>query len=131
MVCRPEHPQLHLGSTRPLSLARARGNAVGLGASGGGTVGLAVGAAVAGGLGVREVGEGSLAHAAKRLASRLLATRLLVRGGVEGDEENQVRAEDGNTRERGELLTGALASVGHPGEVGRGEVGVGREVDEA
>ena len=65
------------------------------------------------------------------LASGLLATRLLVRGGVEGDEENQVRSEDGNTRERSKLLTGALTSVGHEGEVGRGEVGVGREVDEA
>ncbi len=82
-------------------------------------------------LGVREVGQRSLAHAAQRLARRLLATRLLVGRRIEGDEENKVRAENGDTGERSKLLAGASASVGHEREIGRGEVCVRGKVDEA
>ena len=77
-----------------------------------------------------KIGQRSLAHAAQRLASGLLAV-LLVGSEVERDEEDQVRAENGDTREGRKLLTSALASIGHPGEVGGSEVGVGGEVDKA
>lgn len=77
-----------------------------------------------------EVGKRSLAHAAKRLASSRLAA-LLVGGEVEGDEENQVRAENSNTGEGSELLASASTGAGHRGEVSRGEVGVRGEVNEA
>jgi len=50
---------------------------------------------------------------------------------VEADEQKKVAAQDTTTRESGELLTGALASIGDPGPVGGGEVGVGRKVDES
>lgn len=109
-----------------LAGSRSRG-AVGLGSA---SLGAAVG--VAGdsrGNGVR-VGEGSLAHAAERLAGLGLAA-LLVGCEVEGDEEDEVGAEDTDTSKGGKFLTGTLARIGHPGEVGRGEVGVGGEVDEA
>lgn len=106
------------------SLTRSGGGTVGLGSSGAGT-GLAdVGSHMDG------VGQRSLAHAAQGLASGSLAV-LLVGGEVEGDEENQVRAEDANASKGSKLLTSALASIGHVGEVGRGEVGVRGEVDEA
>lgn len=58
--------------------------------------------------------------------------RLLpVRGEVEANEQEEVAAQDAHTREGGELLAGAAPRVRHPGEVGRGEVGVGGEVDES
>jgi hypothetical protein len=56
---------------------------------------------------------------------------LLVGCGVEGEEEKEVRAENGHTSEGGELLTGADTHVGHVGEVSEGEVGVRGEVNEA
>ena len=56
---------------------------------------------------------------------------LLIRGEVEGDEEQEIAGQDGHARECGELLARALAAGRRPGEVGGGEVGVGREVDEA
>lgn len=76
------------------------------------------------------VGQRSLRHTAQRLAGSLLAA-LLVGGKVEGDEEHQVRRQDTHARESGKLLAGAAASVGHVGEVSRGEVGVRGKVDEA
>lgn len=57
--------------------------------------------------------------------------RLLVCRGVEGDEEQEVRGQDADAGDGGELLACAFAVVGHPGPVGGGEVGVGCEVDEA
>jgi hypothetical protein len=56
---------------------------------------------------------------------------LLVRGEVEGEEEEQVRCDDADTGDGGKLLTSALAHVGNVGPVGAGEVGEGCEVDEA
>lgn len=56
---------------------------------------------------------------------------LLVGSGVEGEEEDEVRAENGHTSKGGKLLTGADTHVGHVGEVSEGEVGVRGEVDEA
>ena len=56
---------------------------------------------------------------------------LLVRSEVEGEEEKEVRRDDADTGDGSELLTGALAQVGHVWPVGAGEVGPGREVDEA
>lgn len=49
---------------------------------------------------------------------------------VEGDEQEEVRADDTDAREGGKLLTGAFAVIRHPWEVGRGEVGVRCEIDE-
>lgn len=115
-----------------LSLARASDGAVGAASRASravGTLGAAVG--VSGGRGdleVLHVDERLLAGVAARAAD---LGSLVVGGDVEGDEEQQVRGDDTNTGERGELLTGALAHVGGPGEVDGGEVGVGGEVDEA
>lgn len=111
-----------------LSLARASGGAIGLSSSGGSTVAVSVGSD--GGLDVQRVGKRSLGHATERLAGGALAA-LLVGSKVERNEENQIRAENRNTRESGKFLASALAGVGHPGEVGRGEVSVRGEVDEA
>lgn len=56
--------------------------------------------------------------------------RFLVRRQVERDEEQEVRADDGNSREGRKLFTRAAAHVGRPGEIGVREVGVRSEVDE-
>lgn len=56
---------------------------------------------------------------------------LVVGDGVEGDEEQQVARQDDAAGNGGELLASAATRVGDPGPVGAGEVGVGREVDEA
>jgi len=50
--------------------------------------------------------------------------RALVGGGVEGDEEEEVRGEDADSGDSGEFFTGAGAVIGHIVEVGAGEVGV-------
>lgn len=81
-----------------------------------------------GDLEVLHVDEGLLAGVAARTAD---LGSLVVGGDVEGDEKQQVRGDDSNTSESSELLTGALAHVGSPGEVDGGEVGVRGEVDEA
>jgi hypothetical protein len=60
-----------------------------------------------------------------------LRHRLLVRGDVEGDEEEEVRRQDADTGDGGEFLTGALAGIGQPWPVGVGEVGPGSKVDKA
>lgn len=108
-----------------LCLARASSGTVSLRPSGGGTVSVAVALAVSSdrSLDVQRVGKRSLGHASQRLA-RGAFTALLVGGEVEGDEEDQIRAEDGNTRERGKFLTSALAGIWQPWKVGRREVGV-------
>jgi hypothetical protein len=56
---------------------------------------------------------------------------LLVRGEVEGEEEEEVRSDDADTGNGSKLLASALAHVGHVGPVGAGEIGVRRKVDEA
>ena len=58
------------------------------------------------------------------------AGRLLVGCGVEGEKEEKIGGQDAHASERGKLLTSALAGVGHPLEVGRGKVGIRREIDE-
>jgi len=78
-----------------------------------------------------DVGELGVLERARCLAARWALAVLLVRCDVEGDEEQQVGADDAHAGERGKLLAGALAGVRHPLEVGRGEIGVGGEVDEA
>jgi hypothetical protein len=72
-------------------------------------------------------------HLHKRAGSPAAALGhwLLVCGKVEGEEEEQVRGDDADTGDGGELLTSALAHVGNVGPVGAGEVGEGSEVDEA
>ena len=130
-----------------LSLARAGGSAVGPGGAGSaGTVSVAVGMAVAvtvgGSVGLLGaaieslldhlgVGKRSLAHLAQRLAGGRSLLVLAVGGKVEGDEEHKVRAENTHAAEGSKLLTSAGAGIGHPLEVGGGEVGVRRKVDEA
>ena len=113
--------------TSHLSLARSNGTAVGLSTGSGSTVGL-LGRS---GLDQVRVGKGSLGHASEALSAARSLSLLLVGGEVEGDEEDKVGADGDDTRESSKLLARALASVGHPGEVGRGEVGVRGEVDEA
>lgn len=66
--------------------------------------------------------EGSLAHSSQTLASTRGLAVLLVGREVEGDEQHQVRAENDDTGESSELLSGALAGIGNPGPVGGGEV---------
>lgn len=60
-----------------------------------------------------------------------LGDGLLVCGEVETDEEEEVRGDDNHSGDSSELLTSALAQVGHLREVGAGEVGPRGEVDEA
>jgi hypothetical protein len=50
---------------------------------------------------------------------------------VEVDEEDEVGGDGNDASESGEFFTRALAGIGHPGPVCRGEVCVGCEVDEA
>jgi hypothetical protein len=113
------------GAPGHLRLSRASGDPVGsssasLGASGGHGSG--------NGVGLRHRG---LGHASDCLACTRRLAVLLVGGEVEGDEEDEVRADGDDAGERSELLSGALAHGGQRGEVGRAEVGVGRKVDEA
>jgi hypothetical protein len=110
-----------------LSLTGSSRGTVGLGSSGGGTVGLLDRS----GLDQVRVGKRGLRHAAEALSAGRGLSLLLVGGEVEGDEEDEVRADGDDTRESSKLLARALASVGHPLEVGRGEVGVRGEVDES
>lgn len=77
------------------------------------------------------VGDRGLRHAAERLASTGYLAILLIGSKVERDEQHQVRGENTHSRESSEFLSSALAGIGHRVEVGRGEVGVGRKVDEA
>lgn len=56
---------------------------------------------------------------------------LVIGGNVERDEQDQVGADDADTSHSSEFLTGTLAHVREPREVGGGEVGVRGEVDEA
>lgn len=104
--------------TSHLSLARSGSSTVGLGASSGGAVGLLD----RGGLDQMRVGKRSLGHASEALSAGRGLALLLVGGKVEGDEEDEVGADGDDTGESSELLAGALAGIGHPGEVGGGEV---------
>ena len=79
-----------------------------------------------------------LAHPTKALADVifLLAASVLlgapgVGGKVEGNEQEQVRAENDDAGEGSKLLARALARVGQRRKVRRGEVRPRREVDEA
>lgn len=115
-----------------LRLPRARDRPVAAGghwrAIGGLGAAIGLGTGRRGDLEVSHIDQGLLAGVATRTAN---LGGLLVGGDVEGDEQEQVRGDDGNTSESGELLTGALAHVWSPWEVGGGEVSVGGEVDEA
>lgn len=77
------------------------------------------------------VGQRSLGHATEGLAGAWCLLIALVGGNIEGDEQDEVRAEDANTSEGSEFLSGAFTVVGHVGEVARSEVGVRGEVDES
>lgn len=116
----------HLSQCEGLSLAGPGSRAVGLDTRGfGGSV--RDGGAVHNIVGV---GERSLAHSANSLASTRPLSILLISGDVERNEEYKVRADDSHAREGSKLLTRALAGIGNPGPVGRGEVGVRSEIDE-
>lgn len=113
-----------------LGLAGAGGGTVRLATVGLGTSGLAI-CLSADSLGdVQRVGKRSLAHAAQRRTGSLGGV-LLVSREIEGDEQDQVGAENCDSSKSGELLTSALASIGHPGEVGGREVSVRGEVNKA
>lgn len=60
-----------------------------------------------------------------------LLTGSLVCCKVEGDEEEEVRAEDGHASKGSKFLAGASAVVWHVGEVGGSEVGIGCKVHES
>jgi len=123
-----KEPPVAVAKPVVLRLAGPRGGgAVGLGPRGHGVAVLRL-AAVDETLGIRE---GSLAEPPQSLSRAGPLAVLSVRGQVERDEQHEVRAEDADPREGGELLARALARVGHPREVGRGEVGVRGEVHEA
>lgn len=115
-----------------LRLARAGDGTVGAScrsSSGSVRLGLAVG------LGSRSRGHLVSRHVNNSLLASVAAGTaslggLVVGDNVEGDEQNKVRGEDAHSSKSGEFLTGTVAHVGSPGEVGRAEVGVGREVDE-
>lgn len=77
---------------------------------------------------VLHVDERLLASVAARAS---LGRRLVVGRDVERNKEDEVRADDGHSRERREFLSGTLAHVRSPREVCRREVRVGCEVDEA
>lgn len=57
--------------------------------------------------------------------------RLLVGGKVEQNEENQVRRDNADSGNSGELFSSTLAGIGHVRPVCASEVGVRGEVDEA
>ncbi len=111
---------------------RARRSAVGLDTGRLGIAIEAIGVAVAGqSRAVDRVRQRGLAHPPHSLAPARPLAVLLVRGEVERDEKEEVRAENDDARDRSELLTGALASIGEPRPVRRGEVGPRGEVDKA
>lgn len=115
--------------TSRLSTARARGGAVGLSSGGDG---LAIGGR--GGLAdedVMRVRKGGLAHTTDRLATARSLGVLPIGGEVERDEEDEVRAEDANAGDGGELLSSAPASIGEVREIRRRKICVRGEVDEA
>ena len=56
---------------------------------------------------------------------------LPVGGKVEADEKKEVTGEDTTSGNGGKLFTSALAIVWHCRHVGRGEVGIGSEIDKA
>ena len=56
---------------------------------------------------------------------------LLVGSEVEDNEEDEVRCEDADAGDGGELLAGAPAGIGEPGPVGAGEVCPGSEINES
>jgi hypothetical protein len=62
-------------------------------------------------------------------ASRALSI-LLVGREVEGNEEQEIRADYSHACERSKFFSGAFARIRHPWEVGRGEVGIGSEINE-
>lgn len=55
---------------------------------------------------------------------------LLVSGNVEGDEEQEVGADNAHTSESCKFLPGTFASVWHPIKISRGEIGVRCKIDE-
>jgi hypothetical protein len=114
-------------TTRPLSLPRAsdatRGRSSGVPVSLLGGLDLALGDG-------SDVWELGVLEGAGGLAAGGALAVLLVGGDVEGDEEEEVGGDDAHAGEGGEFLACALPGVWHPLEVGRGEVGVGGEVDE-
>jgi len=86
--------------------------------------------------GGNRAGDFGILHVNKSLATSVAARTsglggLLVGDQVEGDEEDEVGGEDTHAGKCGEFLTSAGTHVRSRGEVGAGEVGVGRKVDEA
>ena len=77
-----------------------------------------------------------LGHINRRLARGIAPlpptfARLPICRSIETNKQQQIAAQDRAARDRGKLLAGAVAKVGHPVKVGAGEVGVGGEIDEA
>lgn len=104
-----------------LRLARTGDWAVWRSAGGSGAVGCWVDLAASKGSNVWNLG---VLEGTSSLATCWTLAILLVGCEVEGNEEEEVRAENAHTGEGSELLSGALAGVWHPWEVGGGKVGV-------
>jgi hypothetical protein len=126
-VAEPDDQLISFPCTDNLSLAGAGRAAVGLDASG--PSGVAV--CDRGLSNIVRVGERCLAHTADSLPGSRGPAILLVGRKIERDEEQQVRAENADSSDGGKLLSGALAGIGEPLPVSRGEVGPRREVDKA
>lgn len=123
-LCENTAASLCLSRTRHRSVLTRRSGSLTVGV--GSTVGTLLGNRRD--LHVLHVDQGLFARVA---AGSTALSGLLVGGEVEGDEEEQVGAENGHASKGSEFLSGALSGVGGPWEVGRGEVGVGSEVDKA
>jgi len=77
------------------------------------------------------IGNLSILERASGFATSWAFAILLVGSEVERDEEEKIGADYSHSGESGEFLSSAFARIWHPWEIGGGEVGVGREVDEA
>lgn len=106
---------------RHLRLARACGHTVRLHASGRCP---AVGVQLLVLMDDMRIWERGLGHAPQALADVRSLSSLAVRGEVERDEEDEVRAENADAGEGGEFFSGAVTQIRHVGKVSRGKIRV-------
>ena len=114
---------------RRLGLARAGDWTVWCSAGGSDTVAFGCWVDLAAGEG-SDIWNLSILEGTSSLTASWALAVLLVGREVEGDEEEEVRANDAHAGEGSKFLSSTLTSIWQPWEVGRGEVGVGCEVNE-